>query len=883
MKKLCALALLLGCSAPAPPPPAAPAIQETALLSPAEEALAEGDRLLRTGERESAREAFERALALAERDGDRGSQASALAGIGDSYDPLRDGDQALGFYQRSLELAEGPARRATEARVLFATGVQAVGAEDLAKARDLFEQGVPLAEAAGDTRLQARLFNALGNVAIRQDDYARAEESYRASLRRIEGSGDDRAIARALHNLGDVLVRRDQLAEGMELSQRALAIARTLGEPNVVAGILNVAGDVHRRWADYDKAQRAFREVVELDPPDRSEAAYALNNLGIVYGLQGDGDLSREHFLRALPLLEELDDQYGVIRVLNNLGVGELGRGNPAGALEHFTRARKIAEEEGDAPALPGHWLNIGSAQEARGLYAEADAAYRKSLELAEGQESRIGEAEALEALAGLDLVRQEPGPALEKAGRATAIATDLGERELFWRVRTLAGRALRSLGKREEARAALAEAVATIEQVREAVPGEDLTRQRFLSSRLHPYQEMIGLLAESGDREEALKYAESAKSRALLEIVRSGRGAPTSPTPPFPGLAALKGLIGPDTAVLEYVVLEEKTYLFTLTAADPASPPAIALHAIPVRRDELAREVEGFRRRLAERNLDFRTAARRLHDLLLRPARSTLAGRTKLCIVPDGALWNLPFQALQPTGAEYLLERHAVLYAPSLGLLAEVVGQPDTASPGPLLALGNPALAEPALRPLPEAEKEAREVGGLYAASHILTGTEATERAVKTEAGSHRVLHFATHGLLDDRNPMYSHLLLSREGAGGEDGRLEAWEAMRLRLNADLVVLSACQTARGRLGEGEGVIGLTWALLAAGSRTVVASQWEVDSGSTRHLMVELHRGFLSGLPKSEALRRASLEVLRTARYRHPFYWAGFVLVGDGA
>jgi CHAT domain-containing protein len=136
----------------------------------------------------------------------------------------------------------------------------------------------------------------------------------------------------------------------------------------------------------------------------------------------------------------------------------------------------------------------------------------------------------------------------------------------------------------------------------------------------------------------------------------------------------------------------------------------------------------------------------------------------------------------------------------------------------------------------------------------------------------------------------MYSHLVLSQTGTSdSEDGLLEAWEIMKLKLNADLVVLSACDTGRGRVGAGEGVIGLSWAVFVAGCPATVVSQWKVASASTTELMIEFHRRLLAsnrkaGAPtsKAEALRQASLRLLRSRRYRHPFYWAPFVLVGAG-
>ena len=189
-------------------------------------------------------------------------------------------------------------------------------------------------------------------------------------------------------------------------------------------------------------------------------------------------------------------------------------------------------------------------------------------------------------------------------------------------------------------------------------------------------------------------------------------------------------------------------------------------------------------------------------------------------------------------------------------------------------------------LGPLPQAEREVRTLAEVYGRerSRVYVGAEASEERLKKEAGGSRILHLATHGILNDASPMYSQLVLSHSQAGArEDGLLEAWEILNLDLNADLAVLSACETGRGRPGPGEGVIGLSWAFFVAGCPTTVVSQWKVESASTTELMLAFHRNLKSGRPKAQALQAAALKLLRDPRYRHPFYWAGFVVVGDAS
>ncbi len=192
----------------------------------------------------------------------------------------------------------------------------------------------------------------------------------------------------------------------------------------------------------------------------------------------------------------------------------------------------------------------------------------------------------------------------------------------------------------------------------------------------------------------------------------------------------------------------------------------------------------------------------------------------------------------------------------------------------------------------LPDGDADLRKLADVcgQSSSRIYMGNAARESTARLEASDYDVVHFAAHGVFDDVHPMYSHLALNRAVDDPlEDGMLEAREMMNMNLKASVVVLSACETARGRPGGGEGLIGMMWALFIAGSPTTVASQWKVDSASTMDLMIRFHqklRAALSGSTplqsKARALQSAALSVMRKPEHRHPFYWAGFVMVGNG-
>ncbi len=212
----------------------------------------------------------------------------------------------------------------------------------------------------------------------------------------------------------------------------------------------------------------------------------------------------------------------------------------------------------------------------------------------------------------------------------------------------------------------------------------------------------------------------------------------------------------------------------------------------LPIKPADLAQQIESFRQQLAGRDLSFRHSAHQLYDLLLKPAQSLLRGKSSLVIVPDDQLWELPFQALLGENDRYVIERSAVSYTPSLTVLREMKGRrkehPAGASASALLALGNPVISKETveratltlrdekLDPLPEAEQEVRALEHLYGApgSKVYIGAEAREDRVKAEAGQARVLHFATHGMLNNAAPMYSHLVLSRRAVTMKTGYLK-------------------------------------------------------------------------------------------------------------
>ena len=350
------------------------------------------------------------------------------------------------------------------------------------------------------------------------------------------------------------------------------------------------------------------------------------------------------------------------------------------------------------------------------------------------------------------------------------------------------------------------------------------------------------------------------------------------------------------ECAYLEYVVSKEQIYLFVLTTKGGANGPELKAYPLAIKPPDLSRQVTQFRQRLSDRHPDFANVARELYGALIEPVSKQLRGTSTICIIPDGFLWNLPFQALMTRANHYLIEDYALHYVPSLSVLHEMStekGEKQKGAPS-LIAFGNPVIARDEQRneescPLPEAETEVTAIAKTFGpdGSRTFIGRGASEKTFKALASTYATIHLATHAVLDNRQPLYSHLLLTKtDGDPENDGLLEAREIMNLKLNADLAVLSACETANGKIAPGEGVIGMSWAFFVAGARSMLVSQWKVNSASTAQLMLNFYQALESkqttqGGRKAKSLQKATLRLMKDGRYRHPFYWAGFVLIGS--
>ncbi|MGH9443788.1 MAG: CHAT domain-containing protein [Thermoanaerobaculia bacterium] len=889
--------------------------------------------------------AYDAARAAAARNHDQKSEAASLLGMANGEFQRGNYDACAKLASQSLGLFEKLGERASQADALKLIGNVQFQKGNLASSRCSQEGVLEIREELGD---RGGVAVALNNIAstYKLSDPMKAIDYLDRSQREFKAIGDPRR-ATVLNNLGINYENLGDYSRAAELCGEALALAEKNENRYVIGAALNALGVAETYRGDYNAALRYYARALETQTKADFTwgIAEVFNNTGLVYQAQQDHVQAISYFSRSLELDRKLGDQSLQAEAENNLASEYFALGRSTDALAHY-RGSLALSRRNSYPGLAAETLTglarlhrrSGQIGGAIGEAKEAVAIERKIPDT-----RRL--ADSLALMAFLELESRRPSEALKISREAAETAVSVENWDALWQARLASGRALLRLGRSSESAQAFDASIATIEAERVRIAGPPESLPLYFANKLEPYQERVRLLLSAGKTGDALALVERSKSRVLFDVLRSGRvgldrvltaaergkerklknelvsldlrieqepansfgrskrekkrrelealrttlyaehpelkfqrgNAPALSVDQISDLAKQTGAL-----LLDYFVTPLRTYLFTIA---PGSKPRV--HAIPISRKDLDNRANELRRELASHDLGYSASLKSISDLLLAPVASELSSSSRIVIVPDGPLWSVSFHALQPKSGRYLIEEASVSYAPSLAVLKETERMArqrgSSSSPPAFLAMGNPKTALPAL---PDAERQVREIGELYgvAESEVLIGDAATERRFRDEAPRFRVLHLAAHAVLDDVNPMYSHILLS--AGGGEDGLLEARKLMELDLKAEMLVLSGCETARGDAPAGEGITGMLWAAFVAGVPTTVASLWRVESASTSALMIEFHRQWLanrgkSSFAKAEALRAAARKLIASGRYAHPFYWAGFILAGS--
>ncbi len=789
-------------------------------------------------------------------------------------------EQAIPLLERALGWAKQAKARDLSARIYDRLGRRFLPKDD-AVALTHFRAAAALAE---EPQLQATQWHKVGMVLAEQQRFEEAAVAYHVERRIGLRSADLVRQAYAFDGLGSLSRARGRFEQALSFSRQGLRLWRQLGDRGKQVGTQDALGTLFLELGDPEQAVVEAKAGLALDPAPGPRIDL-LQRLASAYREREQWDRVRRTLNQALAAARRLGDRDREASCLLTLGAVELDLWRTPEALRYLKPAEEILRHEGDnASALANIEVMLGVIATRRGDVPTA-------LRLIESSLAGYGRL-------GMD-------------------------NERAW-VLSRRSDALRQGGRFAEARADLDQAIAILESLR---PGlEPQLRAKLLAMRHRFFDRLVDLLVERKELRAAFEASERSRARSLLDEISGREVAPPR------SLAEIERSLPAGTVLLDFWLGETRSFVWVLRGKE------LALHVLPAQAEIEARS------RLATRALGMppgRLAARErriafLAQTLLGGIAGRLAG-TRFVVVPDGELFTVPFAALPIPGSatdgtlERLIDRGAVITLPSASLALEIHDAVARRPAGEgLLAVGDPVFGCPddRLRCKPAAVDAPTLLGGIGArvgawfappgkderdatAGDLLrigrTGSEvaaiarlagpeeATERigfaasrsaVLQAPLESFRILHFATHGLVDPARPTHSGLALARvtpEGARVPgDTFLRLGDLAGRRLRADLVVLSACDTALGRETRGEGPESLGRAFLAAGAANALVSLWRVDDSSTEELMVGFYRELLGrGLSAAAALRQSQLAVRSRPEWSDPYYWGAFVLQGD--
>jgi tetratricopeptide (TPR) repeat protein len=837
------------------------------------------------GQSDAAGDEFAQARRTARAAGDRSAEAEALIGLGFARGPTAGVVVAKAILDSAGPLIPASALDLQAERGWRRAMIRALLADSGATAEAV--ASVELARRSGELRVEAQAYRGLGRIL----DWRGREDSALAAFgeaeRRFRQARDRSWLAVTLMNRGNFLRKRGDLGETMEAFRLTTAEGERSHNLWAVASAHTGLGVVAMQLGDLATAAEQLNRAVTMFEAqgDQSSAMNARKFLPLIALAGGDFAAARRETLEALAFYQrtgETLDQLGTYQTLATIAMRE---------RDWAAAGRALADARALLPKLEGaHWAaelayDQGRLALARGELPAAEHSFTHFLGTLDSAQ-HLSRYDARLRLADTYARRAD----LRAAEREAALAWDELER---WRA-TLTDRELRLLAFQ-------------VESSENQVSPANLSEQRASVARV------LAALAAGGRPARAFELAERRRARELMDQMGRARalrtagadssgGRPASPGPDPISAADIAALI-PDrrTAIIEYVTggLGAPTTLFVLTRPGPSGV-AVRARVLPPA-DSLAGELARLLA-LLQRGDEVGALAGAFGGVLLAPALADLdPGVTRLIVIPDGPLHRVPWDLLRLPDGRYLVERYAVSVAPSAAILAALWRHPrarGAASDGPvrLLAFGDPAFASAGsgAAPAPAAAdaldsaerfvrlagsgREARLVSRYAAHAEVRLRGDASAGYLKhAPLEDFRIIHFATHAVVDERSVARTVLVLAPDRR--ESGLVGPGDLAALRLDADLVVLSACRTAGGVVVEGEGVQGLTAPLIQAGARSVVASQWRIGDRSTIALVGAFYHGLADGLPVGDALRAAKLDALhRGAPARE---WAAFTLVGD--
>jgi len=890
------------------------------------------------GDKRKAIEYYEQALPLMRAAGDRAGEGHTLSNLAVAYSGTGEKRKALALFDQSVEIFRELQDRRMLAEVTSNLGVTYDNMAEYQRSLESHQLVRAIQQELSDHGSEAITLNNIGSAYSGMGEFQKALDAYTAALDINRSVDNRRNQSINLNNIAWVHAQLGDRQRTLKFYLESLDISRAVKDQRGIAISLNNIAETYAALGDYRKAVELQNEALPLRRAvgDADGEGNSLNNLGKVYANLGEREKARDHYERALSIHRTAGNGYMLSRTLRNLGALDREAGDRQQALsylvEAFNLSHSILDGRGEAEAL----TELARVERDRGNFAEVHAhaagavAAFESVRLAVASPAlrasffaSARDAQELDIEALMRLHAERPA---EGFGAAALLATEKGR-----------ARSLLEL---------LAESGTEIRRgVDNTLLNRERELELLISGKAEQQTRLLN--GKPTDAEAAATEKEVNALATELDQVQ-GKIRQTSPsyaalTQPVP--LDVRGIqtkvLDDDTVLLEYALGAKKSFLWVVTpeSVDIFDLPARAeiesaakrvYELLTARNQKPARETPAARAtRVRQADKAFLVDAAKISTVLLGPAVSRI-GNKRLLIVGEGVLQYLPFAALpEPApdgtaGANQtpLIAKHEIITVPSASVVAvlrqETAGRKQ--APKTLAVLADPVFTADDARVIQQknkasaAAKESQPADAIRSAADLglqdfvrlrfsrseadeiarLAPAESTLKAVDFEAsrdtvlkadlGQYRIVHFATHSLLNNEHPELSGVVLSLVDRSGrpQNGFLRLYDIYNLRLGSDLVVLSACQTALGGEIKGEGLIGLTRGFLYAGAPRVVATLWSIDDRTTAEMMKRFYEVMLArGQRPAAALRAAQVTMWRTQGWDAPYYWASFTLQGE--
>ena len=903
-----------------------------------------GNAFKKLGQHAKALEYLQRSLQMKRELGDRLEEGKTLVNIGLFYKETSDYPKAIEFLNNALTIAKEINSEPIEGAALNNLGLVYDELGDYRRSLETYQRALALYKEPSSPMGDA--IGNIGGVYLLLGEYAEALNQYERALAIDEQLKLKPKIALDLENIGLCLIGLGRANEAISILDRAINLAREAGMKKEEADCRKARGSAllqlgrySEALEQYNQARKTYEEAgVDAEPSFKQELIEALGDLGNLQLRLGDAVSAEKDFRRAIEMSESIKHPRGITINLISLGDLQLRQKRFVEATALYSQALVKANEANDKANIAAAKVQLAHVYRNLKRFDEAEQQARQAKDIARATQARPLEAEALYALAETLRNAGRYQDALNSFTEGEEIVRSTANPDLSWRFSFGVGQSLEAANRNEEAVTAYQKAIQTIEAVRNELR-EERFRAGYIEDKYQVYVALVQLLLKLGRPDEAFVAAERLRARSYLDLIRRGpapirneaqRKKETtlqsrirdlqkgieeeSAKPPReqkrqaldlfsrelaateqeyetflgdlsrsePGYAAVANLkvagrkdvsqrLPTGTALIEYVVSEDNVVVFVITAD--------RLNAKAVRNSkaDLTSKIETLRALLLRtKTNEWRLPAAALYEILIGPLANEgwFAGIRQLYIVPHGILHYVPFAALQHKN-RFLIDDYVISYLPAAAALMETRSAPETSKSVLAMAPSNTRLQHTGL--------ESKTVAGFFPTRHtLLVGSRATEGTFKRLANGFDVIHLATHGYFNKLNPLLSGLMF--EPDENNDGRLEVHEIMGLQLKADLVTLSACDTAMGtgyfsEAPPGDDLVGLTRAFLSTGTPTVLASLWELNDRSAVQFMSSFY-GQMRRSDKARSLANAQRRMKLRTPYSHPYYWGAYVMVG---